>query len=84
MACDGAGGDGRTAPGANAAEETVGVPILPGFLLLVGDDDIGSLNEGKSRVIIGFFRKVAVVGLPAGKRRPWGWCRNRRQRNPNG
>ncbi len=43
MTCDGAGGDGGTAPGANAVVETNGVPILPGFRTLVSDDDVGGL-----------------------------------------
>jgi hypothetical protein len=37
--------NGWTIPDANAVVETDGVPILPGYLALVVDDDIGSLNE---------------------------------------
>jgi hypothetical protein len=65
MTRDGACGDGWTAPGANVVIETDDVPVLPGFQSLVGDDDVGSLDEGELQVLIGFFGEVSIMDLPS-------------------
>lgn len=66
MACNGADGDGRTAPGANALIETNDVTILPSFQVVVSDDHVGGFDKGELQVLIGFFLKVAVMELATG------------------
>jgi hypothetical protein len=66
MACNGADGDGRTAPGANALIETNDVTILPSFQVVVSDDHVGGFDKSELQVLIGFFLKVAVMELATG------------------
>ena len=72
MARNGAGGDGRTAPGADAEVKPDDVPVQPSFQAVVFDDHVGGLDEGKLQILIGFFAKVAVVDLASGTGHPGG------------
>ena len=47
MPYDGAGSDGKTAPGANTLVKADDVPVLPDFTIVMDDDDIGDLDESE-------------------------------------
>ena len=52
MACERAGGDGGTTPGADAMVEPDDVAVLPSFQVVVCDDHIGGLDKGKLKILI--------------------------------
>ncbi len=65
MVGDGTDGDGAALSLTHLVVDLADVLGLPGGVVAVADDDIGSFDEGSLQALIGGFAHVSETGLPA-------------------